>query len=117
MTASVRSARADSALIDLAPIDLSLIDLAPIDLSGAPRRLSAVKALLPVGIVLVVLGIAAGFGYQIATAVTTGLPTNGIGWLQTSGFVLAAIGAIMIGVSIGRRRAVRRAEREQSQQR
>ncbi|MGN6203972.1 hypothetical protein [Humibacter sp.] len=75
------------------------------------------KALLPVGIVLVVLGIAAGFGYQIAMAVTTGLPTNGIGWLQTSGFVLAAIGAIMIGVSIGRRRAARRAEREQSQQR
>ncbi|GAB3798780.1 hypothetical protein GCM10028798_11380 [Humibacter antri] len=75
------------------------------------------KALLPVGIVLVVLGIAAGFGYQIAIAVSTGLPTGGIGWLQTSGFVLAAIGAIMIGVSIGKRRAARRAERERSPQR
>ncbi|GAB3798772.1 hypothetical protein GCM10028798_11360 [Humibacter antri] len=87
---------------------------------GQLRRVDAVKALLPVGIALVVLGIAAGFGYQIATAVSTGLPTNGVGWLQTSGLVLAAIvaiGAIMIGVSIGRRRAARRAAREHSQQR
>lgn len=74
------------------------------------------KALLPVGIVLVVLGIAAGFGYQIAIAVSTGLPTSGIGWLQTSGFVLAAIGAIMIGVSIGKRRAAKREMQEQATQ-
>jgi hypothetical protein len=74
-----------------------------------------VKALLPIGIVLVVLGLAAGFGYQIVVAVTTGLPTAGIGWLQATGFVLAAIGAIMIGVSIGRRRAARRAAQERTQ--
>lgn len=72
------------------------------------------KALLPVGIVLIVLGIAAGFGYQITIAISTGLPTSGIGWLQTSGFVLAAIGAIMIGIWIGKRRAARRAEQERA---
>jgi hypothetical protein len=67
-----------------------------------------VKALLPVGIVLVVLGIAAGFAHQILVAVSTGLPTGGIGWMQTTGFVIAAGGAILIGVWIGTRRAARR---------
>lgn len=69
------------------------------------------KALLPVGIVLIVLGIAAGFTHQILVAVMTGLPTPGIAWMQTSGFVLAAIGAVMIGVWIGKRRAAKRAAR------
>jgi ABC-type nitrate/sulfonate/bicarbonate transport system permease component len=45
----------------------------------------------------------------VLVAVSTGLPTAGIGWMQTSGFVLAAIGAIMIGVWIGKRRAAKRA--------
>jgi hypothetical protein len=75
-----------------------------------------VKALLPVGIVLVVLGIAAGFAHQILVAVSTGLPTGGIGWMQTTGFVIAAGGAILIGVRIGKRRAARRAAEEHSQQ-
>ncbi|NNC11433.1 hypothetical protein HII28_06010 [Planctomonas sp. JC2975] len=70
------------------------------------------KALLPIGIVLVVLGIAAGFAHQVLVAMTTGLPTGGIGWMQTSGFVLAAIGAIMIGVWIGKRRAAKRRAEE-----
>lgn len=74
------------------------------------------KALLPIGIVLVVLGIVAGFGYQVVVTVTTGLPTAGIGWLQATGFVLAAVGAIMIGVSIGKRRAARRAAQDRSHQ-
>lgn len=74
------------------------------------------KALLPVGIVLVVLGIAAGFAHQILVAVSTGLPTGGIGWMQTTGFVIAAGGAILIGVRIGKRRAARRAAEEHSQQ-
>lgn len=74
------------------------------------------KALLPIGIVLVVLGIVAGFGYQVVVTVTTGLPTAGIGWLQATGFVLAAVGAIMIGVSIGKRRAARRATQDRSHQ-
>jgi hypothetical protein len=60
-----------------------------------------VKALLPVGIVLVVLGLALGFWHQVAVAVVTGLPTSGIGWMQATGFVLAAVGAILIGVFIG----------------
>ena len=67
------------------------------------------KALLPLGIVLIVLGIAAGFAHQVLVAVSTGLPTAGVGWMQTSGFVLAAVGAILIGVWIGKRRAAKRA--------
>ena len=75
------------------------------------------KALLPIGIVLVVIGIAAGFAHQILVAVSTGLPTGGIGWMQTTGFVIAAGGAILIGVWIGKRRAAaRRAAEERSQQ-
>ncbi len=66
------------------------------------------KALLPIGIVLVVLGLAAGFGRQVIVAITTGLPTGGIGWMQATGFVLAALGAILIGAWIGRRRTARR---------
>jgi membrane protein implicated in regulation of membrane protease activity len=67
-----------------------------------------VKALLPVGIVLIVIGLFGGFGYQVIVAVSTGLPTSGIGWLQTTGFVVAAGGAILIGAYIGRRRKQRR---------
>jgi len=66
-----------------------------------------VKALFPVGIVLVVIGLFGGFGYQIIVAIGTGLPTKGIGWLQTSGFVVAALGAVLIGIYIGRRRKQR----------
>ena len=66
------------------------------------------KALLPVGIVLIVIGLFAGFGYQVVVTLTTGLPTSGIGWLQTSGFVVAAGGAILVGAYIGRRRKQRR---------
>jgi ABC-type nitrate/sulfonate/bicarbonate transport system permease component len=36
--------------------------------------------------------------------------------LQATGFVLAAVGAIMIGVSIGKRRAARRAAQDRSHQ-
>jgi hypothetical protein len=67
-----------------------------------------VKALLTVGIVFIVLGLVAGFGYQVVVAINTGLPTDGIGWLQASGFVLAAIGAVMIGMYIGKRRAAKK---------
>ena len=74
------------------------------------------KSLLTIGVILVALGIAAGFGYQIAVAVTTGLPTSGIGWMQATGFVVAAIGAIMIGAAIGKRRSARRAAQERSAQ-
>ena len=66
------------------------------------------KALLPVGIVLIVLGLFGGFGYQLIVTISTGLPTNGIGWLQTTGFVVAAGGAVLIGAYIGRRRKQRR---------
>lgn len=73
------------------------------------------KALLPVGIVLVVAGILVGFGHQLLVAAQTGLPTGGIGWMQTSGFVLAAGGAILIGVWISKRRAAKRAAAEHTQ--
>ncbi|QDZ14543.1 hypothetical protein [Humibacter ginsenosidimutans] len=70
------------------------------------------KTLLTAGIVLVVLGIATGFAHQVLVAVMTGLPTGGIGWMQATGFVLAAIGAVMIGVWIGKRRAAKRAAQQ-----
>jgi hypothetical protein len=66
------------------------------------------KALLPTGIVLILLGLCAGFGPQIVTAIRTGLPSNGIAWLQPAGFVIAAIGAVLIGAYIGKRRARKR---------
>jgi hypothetical protein len=70
-----------------------------------------VKALLITGIVLVLIGLGAGFGPQIVQTVSTGFPATGIPWMQTSGFVVAAIGAVMIGAFIGKRRARKRAER------
>jgi uncharacterized protein YjeT (DUF2065 family) len=70
-----------------------------------------VKALLAIGIVLVLVGLAAGFGPQIVQTLSTGFPSAGIPWMQTSGFVVAAIGAVMIGAFIGKRRARKRADR------
>ncbi|HEY5222697.1 MAG TPA: hypothetical protein VIJ18_06575 [Microbacteriaceae bacterium] len=69
------------------------------------------KALLSTGIILVLLGLAAGFGPQLVTAIHTGLPSNGILWLQPTGFVIAAIGAVLIGSYIGKRRARKRQAR------
>ncbi|TAM66126.1 MAG: hypothetical protein EPN48_17360 [Microbacteriaceae bacterium] len=69
------------------------------------------KTLLSTGIILVLLGLAAGFGPQLVTAIRTGLPSNGILWLQPTGFVIAAIGAVLIGSYIGKRRSARRAQR------
>lgn len=66
------------------------------------------KALLATGIVLVIVGIGAGFAPQIVTTLRTGLPSTGVPWMQASGFVLAAIGAVMIGSYIGKRRARKR---------
>lgn len=71
------------------------------------------KALLATGIVLILIGLAAGFGPQLVETISTGLPSTGVPWLQTVGFVVAAIGAIMIGSFIGRRRARNRQERNQ----
>ena len=70
------------------------------------------KALLATGIVLVLLGLGAGFGPQLVDSLSTGFPSSGIPWMQTSGFVVAAIGAIMIGSFIGKRRARKRQSRE-----
>jgi hypothetical protein len=71
-----------------------------------------VKALLATGIVLVLIGLGAGFGPQIVETVSTGFPSTGIPWMQTSGFVVAAIGAVMIGAYIGKRRARKRGDRD-----
>jgi fluoride ion exporter CrcB/FEX len=71
-----------------------------------------VKAQLWTGIALVVIGIGAAFGRQIIVLVATGLPANGIPWLQTGGFVVAAIGAVLIGVAIGAMRKRRAAQRD-----
>lgn len=73
-----------------------------------PSKIAAMKALLPIGIVLVVLGVCAGFLPQIIATLNTGVPGSGIPWLQTSGFIIAVVGAIFIGVSIGKRLARRR---------
>jgi uncharacterized protein YjeT (DUF2065 family) len=70
-----------------------------------------VKALLATGIVLVLIGLAAGFVPQLIETLSTGFPSSGIPWMQTSGFVVAAIGAVMIGAFIGKRRARKRADR------
>jgi len=79
-------------------------------ITAAPGRLAAVKALLPVGIVLIIIGIAVAFGQQIVVAITTGLPSTGIVWVQTLGFLLAAAGAVCIGSWVGRRRKLKRAQ-------
>lgn len=75
------------------------------------------KALLPVGIVLIVIGLGGGFAYQVAVALSTGLPTSGIGWMQAAGFVTAALGAILIGAYIGRRRTAARRKADQERER
>jgi hypothetical protein len=76
-----------------------------------------VKSLLIPGIVLVVIGMAAAFGPQTYRTIATGFPANGIPWLMTSGFVVAALGAIMIGVGIGRSRKRKVAARKASETR
>jgi len=69
-----------------------------------------VKALLPVGIVLIIIGMAVAFGQQVVVALATGLPSTGIVLVQTLGFILAAAGAICIGSWIGRRRKLKRSQ-------
>lgn len=66
------------------------------------------KALLPFGIVMIVIGMAVAFGQQVVVAITTGLPSTGIVWVQTLGFVVAAVGAVCVGSWIGRRRKNKR---------
>jgi hypothetical protein len=72
------------------------------------------KALLVIGIVLVVGGMAAAFGPQLYVTLSTGLPSNGVDWLKTAGFVVSATGAVAIGVWIGKRRTRRRVESQAS---
>jgi hypothetical protein len=67
-----------------------------------------VKALLPVGILMIVVGIAVAYGQQIVVAIATGLPSGGIVWVQTLGFIVAAGGAVCVGAWIGRRRKLKR---------
>lgn len=66
------------------------------------------KGLLITGIILILIGLGAGFGPQFYQTLTTGLPATGIPVLQTSGFVVAALGAVLIGAFIGKRRARRK---------
>jgi xanthine/uracil permease len=66
------------------------------------------KGLLIAGIVLILIGLGAGFGPQIYETLSTGFPSTGIPLLQTSGFVVAALGAVLIGAFIGKRRARRK---------
>lgn len=67
------------------------------------------KGSIITGIALIVVGMAAAFGKQIYVAFTLGLPTTPIAWLQTTGFVVAVIGAIVIGAAIGRKRKAAKA--------
>ncbi|HWU45823.1 MAG TPA: hypothetical protein VN133_03585 [Humibacter sp.] len=62
------------------------------------------KPLLPIGILMIVVGIAVAFGQQIIVAIATGLPSSGTVWIQTLGFIVAGTGAVCIGTWLGRRR-------------